>query len=59
MSQILFADGNLFFNLDGHFIKNTLCSSFKLCNNIYLLLHQYFFSVKQANKICTKLSSHF
>ena len=28
-------------------------------NCIYLLLHQYLFSIKQANKNCTLLSSHF
>ena len=41
-----------YFIVGRHFLKTVYI-------NIYLLLHQYLFCIKQANKICTLLGSHF
>ena len=58
MSQILLLMGKCFI-VDRHFLKTSYCSSHKLYITIYLLVHQYLFCVRQANKISTLLSSHF
>ena len=56
-SQILLLMANRFI-LDQHFLKTTFFSSQKLYVNIYLLLLQYLFCIKQANKIFHIFSSH-
>ena len=58
MSQILLLIAK-YFIVNRHFLKTSYSSSHKLYMTIYLLVHQYLFCVRQANKICTLLSSHF